>query len=278
MNFTREPIIETIITPKEGYKLIVRNSKGDSKEEYMVDAIEVVSFGHSFFFRSMERPKSFLVPVSDYEVVEVKETRVVLKSVNLERAIKIGGGREAKPQVKEVEPASIEETGAAPKEQQQPRIEKKRDRRRHRRRRMEEKIKEETLAPSGEEGGGKKSDEAQVSSSIVTRLIPPPPGLIAEKFLRSKKEEQFVEKTEGTLPPETVNMKPKDLIDEPFDKPRRRKNEEETIDEDEDDLQPPDGERSDMQRLSVETEETVSQTSFSSLKSSWNFPPFGKIW
>lgn len=276
MNFTREPIIETIITPKEGYKLIVRNSKGDSKEEYMVDAIEVVSFGHSFFFRSMERPKSFLVPVSDYEVVEVKETRVVLKSVNLERAIKIGGGREAKPQVKEVEPASVEETGA-PKEQQQ-RVEKKRDRRRHRRRRMEEKIKEETSAPSGEageEGGGKKSDEAQVSSSMVTRLIPPPPGLIAEKFLRQKKEEQSVEKTEGTFSPE---MKPKDLIDEPFDKPRRRKNEEEIIDEDEEDLPPPDGERNDMQRLSVETEETVSQTSFSSLKSSWNFPPFGKIW
>lgn len=49
MNFTREPIIETIITPKDGYKLVVRNSKGDSQEEYHVDAVEVVSFGHSFF-------------------------------------------------------------------------------------------------------------------------------------------------------------------------------------------------------------------------------------
>lgn len=93
MNFTREPIIETVISPKEGYKLVVRNSKGGSQEEYVVDAIEVVSFGHSFFFRSLERPKSFLVPVSDYEIIETKETRVVLKNASFERSIKIGGGR-----------------------------------------------------------------------------------------------------------------------------------------------------------------------------------------
>ena len=96
MNFTREPIIETIITPKEGHKLIVRNSKGSGQEEYVVDAIEVVSFGHSFFFRSLERPKSFLVPVSDYEVVEAKETRVVLKNASFERAIKLGAAKKKK--------------------------------------------------------------------------------------------------------------------------------------------------------------------------------------
>ena len=28
VNFTREPIIETVITPREGCKLVVRNSKG----------------------------------------------------------------------------------------------------------------------------------------------------------------------------------------------------------------------------------------------------------
>ena len=77
MNFTREPIIETVITPREGCKLVVRNSKGGGQEEYFVDAVEVVSFGHSFFFRSLDRPKSFLVPVSDYEILELKETRMV---------------------------------------------------------------------------------------------------------------------------------------------------------------------------------------------------------
>ena len=71
MNFTREPIIETIISPKDGYKLCVRNSKVAGAEEFFVDAIEVVSFGNSFFFRGIERPKPFLVPVSDYEIFEV---------------------------------------------------------------------------------------------------------------------------------------------------------------------------------------------------------------
>lgn len=94
MNFTREPIIETVIMPREGCRLLIRNSKGNGQEDYYVDAVEVVSFGHSFFFRSLERPKSFLVPVSDYEVLEQKEVRMALKNAAPERSIKIGGGRE----------------------------------------------------------------------------------------------------------------------------------------------------------------------------------------
>ena len=95
MDYTREPIIETIITPKEGCKLAVRSSKGLSQEEYFVDAVEVVSFGNSSFFRSLEKPKSFLVPVSDYEILEVRETRMVLKHVGADRSIKISGGRDS---------------------------------------------------------------------------------------------------------------------------------------------------------------------------------------
>ena len=49
MDFTREPIIETVITPKEGCKIVVRSSKSNGQEEHFVDAVEVVSFGHSFF-------------------------------------------------------------------------------------------------------------------------------------------------------------------------------------------------------------------------------------
>ena len=55
MNYTREPIVETVITPKDGFKLIIRNSKGSKQEEYAVDAVEVVSFGQSMFFRSLEK-------------------------------------------------------------------------------------------------------------------------------------------------------------------------------------------------------------------------------
>ncbi len=107
MNFTREPIIETVITPREGMKLLVRNSKGGAQEDYFVDAVEVVSFGHSFFFRSLERPKSFLVPVGDYEVIELKEMKMALKNAAPERSIKIGGGRENSISVwKEFQPSN----------------------------------------------------------------------------------------------------------------------------------------------------------------------------
>ncbi|MFQ5729105.1 MAG: hypothetical protein ACE5GN_01935 [Waddliaceae bacterium] len=77
MDFTREPIIESVITPKEGCKLVVRSSKGVGQEEFFVDSLELVSFGNTFFLRSLERPKSFLVPATDYEVLEVRETRMV---------------------------------------------------------------------------------------------------------------------------------------------------------------------------------------------------------
>lgn len=91
MDFTREPIIETVITPREGYRLVVRNSKNASQEEHFVDAVEVVSFGNAFFFRSIERPRPFMVPIGDYEVLEVRESRIVLKTPHMqEGSVKIG--------------------------------------------------------------------------------------------------------------------------------------------------------------------------------------------
>ncbi len=207
MNFTREPIIETIITPKEGFKLSVRSSKGESQEEYLVDSIEVVSFGHSFFFRSTERPKSFLVPVSDYEIVEVKETRVALKNAQVERSIKIGGGREAPVRAqREEKEEAVEEAGqeGEPGAPSEGRPERRRDRRHRRRRggrssderqppegqRWQERPRaqgeeQQAEAETTEQGGG-KSDEAQVSSSIFSTLIPPPTTLISETIGRYK--------------------------------------------------------------------------------------------
>ncbi len=222
MNFTREPIIETIITPKDGYKLVVRNSKGGSQEEYHVDAVEVVSFGHSFFFRSLERPKSFLVPVSDYEIIETKETRVVLKNMNIERSIKIGGGRQ-EPSRKE---ASADEAGAgseetvaeaSPETPQPFKNERKRERRRHRRGRRSQEERssvvheayKETPQPAAEvavEGGG-ANDETQVSSSMFTSLFSPPPTLISETIGRYK--EKNAESAEGDLLPEPVTERKK---------------------------------------------------------------------
>lgn len=258
MNFTREPIIETIITPKEGHKLIIRNSKGSGEEEYIVDAIEVVSFGHSFFFRSLERTKSFLVPVSDYEVVETKETRVVLKNATFERAIKIGGGKE-KPkekaaEVEEPEPAEVEQ-----------RLEKKRERRRHRRRRgstAEEKTEEKKAKPEKEKAEKSSEEEMQAAVPVISRLIPPPPTLIADKISKEKGEEKS----------------PKGSEDRTGKQEKTEKKEKPQLKNPEENENPPDLEEGgDMQRIAAEKGEPVTSTSFSSLKEkSSSF--FGKFW
>jgi len=225
VDFTREPIIETVITPKEGCKLVVRSSKTTGQEEYFVDAVEVVSFGHSFFFRSLERPKSFLVPATDYELLEVREARMVLKNVGIDRTIKIAGGREPQQQPRQqrepaherhVEPShqpeeattgaeAADNTAAASGEKtQEGRSDKKRDRRRqHRRRRGREGTNTEedngekasagasTEAQQGAEGSNSPLAQQVVTTSILTSLLPPPPTLISETIARYKDNALF---------------------------------------------------------------------------------------
>lgn len=225
MDFTREPIIETVITPKEGCKLVVRSSKSTGQEEYFVDAVEVVSFGHSFFFRSTERPKTFLVPATDYEILEVREARMVLKNVGLDRTIKIGGGREAQMRTarEPVEkPAEMERVAEGSEESLQPsaeassaepRMDKKRDRRRQNRRRRgreggEEEGQEGAAKSETGEGQGERPAGAQVvTTSVLTSLLPPPPTLISETIARYKDNALFKdafyskEEQQATEPP-----------------------------------------------------------------------------
>ena len=106
MNFTREPIVETVITPKEGFKLSIRNSRGSNLEEYSVDAVEVVSFGNSYFFRNREKPKAFILPLSEYEVLETRETRTILKTTQVEKSIKIGEQSKATTRTQEKKTSS----------------------------------------------------------------------------------------------------------------------------------------------------------------------------
>lgn len=250
MNFTREPIIETIISPKEGCKLLVRTSKSVSgAEEYYVDAVEVVSFGPAFFFRSMERPKAFLVPVSDYEVLEVKETRVALKNVSHERNIKIGGGREPSHRHSNREPAqererererepvvaSVDEDQQAVAEEGElddaigARMDKRRDRRRRRHRRPSDEQEwtdrrqadDQKPKPEGEQKaqGGGAEDEAKVSSQMFSSLIPPPSKLISETISRYK-DKEFME----SLPTREVAGAKEVKVDETKDeKPKEEK-------------------------------------------------------
>ena len=205
MNFTREPLIETVIVPREGCRLVLRSSRNESQEEFTVDAVEIVSFGHALFYRSLEKPRPFLVPVGDYEVVEVKESRVALKSAQIERTIKIGGGREASLRREEEEQALpialeeeiTEESGA------QPSHERKRDRgRRNRRRRSSEEREEmrhrvEEQAPQEFKPASPKeeqSKEPQAAPSFA-HLIPPPTTLISHNIQKYKDQQS------GNLPP-----------------------------------------------------------------------------
>jgi hypothetical protein len=211
VNFTREPIIETVITPREGCKLVVRNSKGNGQEDYYVDAIEVVSFGHSFFFRSLERPKSFLVPVSDYEILELRETRMVLKNATSEKSIKIGGGRDAPPrpsrEPQEERPREEAPTEATASPEGQPvdrQHDRKRDRRRRGRRggrdRSQPEMREQHQSSSDtapiegiELSEGPALQEEPKAPSFISKLFPPPSTLIKETIGRYKTTESIEE-------------------------------------------------------------------------------------
>jgi hypothetical protein len=214
VDFTREPIIETVITPKEGCKLVIRSSKTVGQEEYFVDAIEVVSFGSALFFRSTERPKSFLVPVSDYEVVEVRDTRMVLKHVGPERtSIKIGARdqqqapqrQHSAPKAEPSEPRESEEVAEPRTSEGGRQPDKKRDRRRHQRRRRggrEDGVKEEvsisvetsTEVSTSSEPINTTPDHpmpVEPKPSVLTTLLPPPPTLISETIARYKESDLF---------------------------------------------------------------------------------------
>lgn len=216
MDFTREPIIETIVTPKEGCKLVVRSSRGTGQEEYFVDAVEVVSFGHSFFFRSVERPKPFLLPATDYEIVEVREARMVLKNAGPGRSsIKIGGGREAAPrppreqereqpeaqESEEVVPAARETNGEGAVEQQADgRLDKKKDRRRpprKRRGRDDANGASPLVLPLSQAEGDESRDEEGATSATpmapvqLSALLQPPPALISETISRYREDAHF---------------------------------------------------------------------------------------
>lgn len=181
MDFTREPLIETVITPKEGFKLIIRAISGNSQEEYIVAAVQVVSFGNCYFFRSLEKPKAFLLPMAEYEVVESRETRIVLKKPPVEKSIKIGGIKKTTPK-KEKEEALQEEV-------------KKRDKKRTRKKHS----KEEKIESLQEEEKVSKTIEKKTSQQRRS-LLPPPKCLISDQIDRYKN--YLVE--QGTLVSEEI--------------------------------------------------------------------------
>jgi hypothetical protein len=237
--FTREPIIETVITARSGFRLVVRNSKC-AQEENLVDALEVVSFGHALFYRCNERPKAFLVPVSDYEIYEVRETRLVLKHVTpLQEVKKI---KEVPAVRNEIENKDNTETSSdLVAEDNRSNIlkinEKRREKRRQRRRRDPrsplENIQDEDTSAQPEtvaEGSSElrileNTQDLVVSKpkesvpnhrsmnrtprsqpiQIVSALIPPPTTLVSDSFKNERLEYEAsklaaIEKNEKIVP------------------------------------------------------------------------------
>lgn len=226
MDFTREPIIESVITPKEGYKLVIRSSKGLGQEEYLVDSVEVVTFGGSCFYRSLERPKCFLVPIGDYELIEVRETRMVLKTAQVggERgSIKISANRPERPTPAPAKEREETEETAESGEQRQ---DKGKRRRQSRRRRGREETAEtsstaaEAHSEEGFDGFIEMMDEEIVMEGSVEKtvaptpppapapvktLLPPPKRLISDTIARYKEDEKFkgAFMTPGEMTPDT---------------------------------------------------------------------------
>ncbi|SYX08608.1 hypothetical protein C834K_0124 [Chlamydia poikilotherma] len=113
MYFTRDPVIETVITSREGYKLSVRNTKHLSQDPFVVEAVEVISLGNTCFFRNCDHSKPFIVPAGDYEVMEIRDTKINLKAVGLDRGIKIAGGREALIKLPKAAPVAVVEESSS---------------------------------------------------------------------------------------------------------------------------------------------------------------------
>lgn len=168
MYFTREPIIETIITAREGHRLTVRPVSSAGQEEFSVDMVEIISFGNACFFRSLDKPKPFMLPVTDYELVESREQRVGLKApATVQKGIKIGGGnKESKKEEPEEGESKSTRRNKRGRKRESERVEAP----------MEEKNQEIELV----------SQESINNTFDKPMLIPPPPMLISETISRYK--------------------------------------------------------------------------------------------
>ena len=199
MNFTREPIVETIISAKEGYKLSIKSSKQQAQEEHLVDAVEMVSFSGALFYRSQEKPKSFFLPIQDYEIQEVREARLTVKSPVMEKSIKIGGGKEAGKQHHKVEqeekPAEIVEEGVVALAQEK--VSEKESGREHKREKRQKYKRKRGFEDQSKEVRQQNVEGAPVQitpipESVFSHLLKPPESLISDSIHKYKKIEDEV--------------------------------------------------------------------------------------
>ena len=209
MDYTREPIVETVVTPKDGYRLAVRSSKTSGQEEFVVDALEVITFGANCFFRSLERPRAFMVPASDYEIIEIRETKLALKAASLESSVRPSGPKAApREQERRRPPKEAEPTPAVEPEPKAPvessteeapperRHERRSDRRRGQRRRRggRDELPAEgsrPLPPRDEREVSPQQEPVEPRQQPAATLLPPPQTLIRDDIERLRQNEQY---------------------------------------------------------------------------------------
>jgi hypothetical protein len=219
VNFTREPIIETIISAKDGHKLSIRSSKNPGSEEYLVDAVEVVSFGGSFFYRSQERIKAFFLPSNDYEIQEVKETRVLIKNPTLDKSVKIAGGKEASLGAKNPPQEASSTTGNKETSQEEESLkptDQKREKKQRYRKNRRQQSDSQGAAPQGVAQPAGEGMEGTIPTpaptfpqpGIFSHLLKPPERLISDTLGKYRQERSptvsVVEQGESSEPKEVV--------------------------------------------------------------------------
>ena len=224
MNFTREPIVETIISAKEGFKLSIKSSKNISGEEYLVDAVEMVSFSGALFYRCSEKPKPFFLPIQDFEVQEVREAKLAIRSPVAEKSIKIGGGKEASRQSKPEpeEKSSVAVVLEEPLEQPQEKAtteapisdrNKREKRQKYRRKRTFEEGSKDAVQMQiilGEDGMPIPQLNI-IPEPVFSHLLKPPESLISDSIHRYKKmEEEAQLSAETSAEPDLVSEAPRE--------------------------------------------------------------------
>ncbi len=202
MLFTRHPIVETIITPKEGHQLKLK-APAAAGQDYLADALELVIYGSTPFYRSLEGPRPFLVPAAHFEVEQVKEGRAPLKHATYERkAAREPPSRETK------------KSSAAPRERLSANREEKNDTlgnvsdhwERHKNPRKRANSTGSTPSPSSSKSSvnsdpAKVPSPAEIYEAFRYDLVPPPETFVNESMENLQKSK------------ERADTKPTDMVD-----------------------------------------------------------------
>jgi len=227
VDFTREPIIETVVIPRDGYRIAVRNSKASGQEEFFVEALEIVTIGGTCFFRNREKPTPFMVPATDYEIVEVRDPRLGLKVASFESTFKSANTRvriaaKEEERVEKADKESKEETAEQSESRPEKRKEKKKSSRRKKKDEVEPKAEakteakaEEKVEPKAEYKSAKKRGADPVEETVVgfdskkkeksvdaalsvndeknraVSLLPPPTTLIRDELDKLRKSDEY---------------------------------------------------------------------------------------